>query len=96
MDRPAQDHGVIDWSELKTWPQDESDDYEVAHELINGLIAVHSSLFFYAKTEEEKERHRVQLLKYAQQQQELDALDKAELQRVVAEYAETRRRHEGG
>ncbi|MCX4666452.1 hypothetical protein OG453_07190 [Streptomyces sp. NBC_01381] len=96
MDRPAEHQGMADGNELGSWPQCESIDYEVALELVNQVVAVYSSLFFYARTEEERELHRAEVAKYVQQREELDFVDRTELQRVVAEYAETLRRHKDG
>lgn len=68
--------------------QEGGGNYVLALELNNELIALYSSLTFYAKSEEEKERFRSQLLKYGKERQELDFMDNAEMQRVLAEYSE--------
>ncbi|MFD3667183.1 hypothetical protein [Streptomyces sp. NPDC058672] len=73
---------------LDSHGQEGGGNYVLALELNNELIALYSSFTFYAKSEEEKERFRIQLLKYGKERQELDFMDNTEMQRVLAEYSE--------
>lgn len=73
---------------LDSHGQEDGGNYVLALELSHELIALYSSLTFYAKSEEEKERFRIQLLKYGKERQELDFMDNAEMQRLLAGYSE--------
>ncbi|MGB8944986.1 MAG: hypothetical protein WCD21_32855 [Streptomyces sp.] len=72
---------------LDSGDQGEGNAYVLACELNNQLVALYSSLTFYAKSEEEKQLFRTQLLKYGKEQQALDHMDNAEIQLVLADYS---------